>query len=120
NVISSGLLHVSFANGLTLAQLIIIEAIETRFPELSLQGAFIDHQLSPRARSALAKFLRVPEDKVKAHGKRHTIHTYSSAGFFCWTVGNDWNPRSPWGKRRRSSGARNYRKHCWKHGVFDS
>jgi len=59
------LLRVSFANGLTLAQL--IEAIGTRFPEVSLERAFIDHQLSPRAHSALAKFLRVPEDKVKAH-----------------------------------------------------
>ena len=34
-LISSWLLGVSFANGLTLAQL--IEAIETRFPGLSLQ-----------------------------------------------------------------------------------
>jgi hypothetical protein len=64
-VISSWLLRVSFANGLTLAKL--IEAIETRFPELSLQRAFIDYQLLPRARSALVKFLRVPEDKVNAH-----------------------------------------------------
>jgi len=63
-LISSWLLRVSFANGLTLAQL--IEAIEIRFPGLSLQRAFIDHELSPRARSAIAKFLRVPEDKVKA------------------------------------------------------
>ena len=39
-LISSWLLRVSFANGLTLAQL--IEAIETRFPGLSLQRAFID------------------------------------------------------------------------------
>jgi hypothetical protein len=63
-LISSWLLRVSFANGLTLAQL--IEAIETRFPGLSLQRAFIDDQLSPRVRSAIAKFLRVSEDKVKA------------------------------------------------------
>jgi hypothetical protein len=63
-LISSWLLRVSFANGLTLAQL--IEAIETRFPGLSLQRAFIDDGLSPRARFAIAKFLRVPEGKVKA------------------------------------------------------
>jgi TniQ len=63
-LISSRLLRVSFANGLTLAQL--IEAIETRFPGISLQRAFIDDELSPRARSAIAKFLRVPEGKVKA------------------------------------------------------
>jgi hypothetical protein len=63
-LISSWLLRVSFANGLTLAQL--IEAIEIRFPGLSLQRAFIDDELSPRARSAIAKFLRVPEGKVKA------------------------------------------------------
>jgi len=55
----------SFANGLTLAQL--IKAIETRFPEVSLERAFIDDQLSPRARSALAKFLRISEHKVKAN-----------------------------------------------------
>ena len=64
-LISSWLLRVSITNGLTLAQL--IEAIETRFPEVSLESAFIDDQLSPRARSALAKFMRVPEDKVTAH-----------------------------------------------------
>jgi hypothetical protein len=63
-LISSWLLRVSFANGLTLAQL--IEAIETRFPGILLQRAFIDDELSPRARSAIAKFLRVPEAKVKA------------------------------------------------------
>jgi hypothetical protein len=45
-LISSWLLRVSFANGLTLAQL--IEAIEIRFPGLSLQRAFIDDELSPR------------------------------------------------------------------------
>ncbi|MBV8968567.1 MAG: TniQ family protein [Verrucomicrobia bacterium] len=64
-LISSWLLRVSFANGLTLAQL--IEAIETRFPEVSLERAFIDDQLLPRARSALANFLRVSEDKVNAN-----------------------------------------------------
>ena len=63
-LISSWLLRASFANGLTLAQL--IEAIETRFPGISLQRAFIDDELSPRARSAIAKFLRVPEGNVKA------------------------------------------------------
>jgi hypothetical protein len=63
-LISSWLLRVSFANGLTLAQL--IEAIEIRFPGLSLQRAFIDDELSPRACSAIAKFLRVSENKVKA------------------------------------------------------
>ena len=61
-LISSWLLRVSFANCLTLAQL--IEAIEIRFPGLSLQHAFIDDELSPRARSAIAKSLRVSEDKV--------------------------------------------------------
>jgi hypothetical protein len=64
-LISSWLLRVSFANGLTLPQL--IEAIETRFPGLSLRSAFIDDRLSPGARFALAKFMRLPEDKVKAH-----------------------------------------------------
>ena len=64
-LISSWLLRVSFANGLTVAQL--IEAIETRFPGLSLRPAFIDVQLSPRTRFALAKFLRVPKDEAKAH-----------------------------------------------------
>ena len=70
-LISSWLLRVSFANGLTLAQL--MEAIETRFPGISLQRAFIYDQLSPRARSAIAKFLRVPEGKVKGAGARTAI-----------------------------------------------
>jgi hypothetical protein len=55
-LISSWLLRVSFANGLTLAEL--VQGIEARFPEVPLQGAFIDEQLSPSARSVLAKFLR--------------------------------------------------------------
>jgi hypothetical protein len=44
----------------------LVQAIEARFPEVLLRGAFIDNQLSPSARSALAKFLRVAEDNVKA------------------------------------------------------
>jgi len=56
-LMSSWLLRVSFANGLTLAEL--VQGIEARFPEVSLRGAFIDEQLSLCARSALAKFLRV-------------------------------------------------------------
>jgi hypothetical protein len=40
--------------------------IEARFPEVPLRGAFIDDQLSASARSALAKFLRVTEENVKA------------------------------------------------------
>src|SRR5271165_1756243 len=63
-LISSWLLRVAFANGLTLAQL--VQGIEARFPEVPLRGAFIDHQLSASARSALAKFLRVTEKNVKA------------------------------------------------------
>ena len=63
-LISSWLLRVAFANGLTLAQL--VQGIEARFPEVPLRGAFIDHQLSASARSALAKFLRVTEENVKA------------------------------------------------------
>jgi hypothetical protein len=56
-LISSWLLRVSVANGLTLAEL--VQGIEARFPEVPLQGAFIDEQLSTCARSVLAKFLRV-------------------------------------------------------------
>jgi TniQ len=63
-LISSWLLRVSFANGLTLAQL--VQGIEARFPEVPLRGAFVDDQLSASARSALAKFLRVSEENVKA------------------------------------------------------
>jgi hypothetical protein len=63
-LISSWLLRVSFANGLTLAQL--VQGIEARFPEVPLRGAFIDDQLSASARSALAKFSRVTEENVKA------------------------------------------------------
>lgn len=37
-------------------------------PEGSLLGALIDNQLSPCARSASAKFLRVSQDNVKALG----------------------------------------------------
>ena len=44
----------------------LVQAIQARFPEVLLRGAFIDNQLSPSARSALAKFLRVAEDNVKA------------------------------------------------------
>jgi hypothetical protein len=62
-LISSWLLRVAFANGLTLAQL--VQGIEARFPEVLLRGAFVDDQLSPSARAALAKFLRVTEDNVK-------------------------------------------------------
>ena len=68
-LISSWLLRVSFANGLTLAEL--IQGIEARFPEVPLRGAFIDDQLSPSARSALAKFLRVTEHEIKALELRH-------------------------------------------------
>src|ERR1700739_2614532 len=63
-LISSWLLRVSFANGLTLAQL--VQGIEARFPEVPLRRAFVDDQLSPSARYALAKFLRVTEKNVKA------------------------------------------------------
>src|SRR6202040_193416 len=63
-LISSWLLRVSFANGLTLAEL--VQGIEARFPEVPLRGAFIDERLSPCARSALAKFLRVTEHEIKA------------------------------------------------------
>lgn len=63
-LISSWLLRVSFANGLTLAEL--KQGVEARFPEVPLRGAFIDDQLSPSARSALAKFLRVTEHQIKA------------------------------------------------------
>jgi hypothetical protein len=63
-LISSWLLRVSFANSLTLAEL--VQGIEARFPEVPLRGAFIDEQLSPCARSALAKFLRVTEHEIEA------------------------------------------------------
>src|ERR1700731_1615245 len=63
-LISSWLLRVSFANGLTLVQL--VQGIEARFPEVPLRGAFIDDQLSASARCALAKFFRVTEKNVKA------------------------------------------------------
>ena len=62
-LISSWLLRVSFANGLTMAEL--MQGIEARFPEVPFRGAFIDDQLSPSARSALAKFLRLPNMKLK-------------------------------------------------------
>jgi TniQ len=63
-LISSWHLRVSFANGLTLAEL--VQGIKARFPEVPFRGAFIDDQLSPSARSALAKFLRVTEHEIKA------------------------------------------------------
>jgi hypothetical protein len=72
-LISSWLLRVSFANGLTLAEL--VQGIEARFPKVPLRGAFIDDQLSPRARSALAKFLRVTEHKIKARELRQQFPT---------------------------------------------
>jgi hypothetical protein len=43
-----------------------VQGIEARFPEVPFRGAFIDDQLSPSARSALAKFLRVTEHQIKA------------------------------------------------------
>jgi hypothetical protein len=61
--------RVSFANGLTLAEL--VQGIEARFPEVPLGGAFIDDQLSASARSALAKFLRATEHEIKALELRH-------------------------------------------------
>ena len=72
-LISSWLLRVSFANGLTLAEL--MQGIEARFPEVPLRGAFIDEQLSPCARSALAKFLRVTEHEIKALELRQRFPT---------------------------------------------
>jgi len=53
-LISSWLLRVAFANGLTLAQL--VQGIEARFAGVLLRGAFVDDRLSPSARFALAKF----------------------------------------------------------------
>ena len=44
----------------------LVQGIEARFPEVPLRGAFIDDQLSASARCALAKFLRVTEENVKA------------------------------------------------------
>jgi hypothetical protein len=55
-LISSWLLRVAFANGLTLAQL--VQGVKARFPLVLLRGAFVDDRLSPSARFALAKFLR--------------------------------------------------------------
>ena len=63
-LISSWLLRVAFANGLTLAQL--VQGIEARFPGVLLRGAFVDDQLSASARFALAKFLRVTGENAKA------------------------------------------------------
>jgi hypothetical protein len=57
-------LRVSFANCLTLAEL--VQGIEARLPEVPLRGAFIDEKLSPSARSALAKFLRITEHQIRA------------------------------------------------------
>src|ERR1700736_266433 len=51
-LISSWLLRVALANGLTLAQL--VQGIEARFPEVLLRRAFVDDQLLPSARYALA------------------------------------------------------------------
>src|ERR1700674_978420 len=48
--------------------------IEARFPEVPLRGAFIDDHLSPCARSALAKFLRVTGHVIKALELRHSSH----------------------------------------------
>jgi len=72
-LISSWLLRVSFANGLTLAEL--VQGIEARFPEVPLRSAFIDDQLSPSAPSALANFLRVTEYQIKALELRQQFPT---------------------------------------------
>jgi TniQ protein len=89
-LISSWLLRVSFANGLTLAEL--VQGIEARFPEVPLQGAFIDEQLSPSARSVLAKFLRVTEHQVKALELRQQFPTLPME----WILRSiDWELGSP-------------------------
>jgi hypothetical protein len=56
---------------ITLAEL--VQGIEARFPEVPLRGAFIDERLSPCARSALAKFLRVTEHEIKALELRQQV-----------------------------------------------
>jgi hypothetical protein len=44
----------------------LVQGLEARFPEVPLRGAFIDEQISPCARSALAKFLRVTEHQINS------------------------------------------------------
>jgi hypothetical protein len=89
-LISSWLLRVSVANGLTLAEL--VQGIEARFPEVPLRGAFIDEQLSPCARSALAKFLRVTEHEIKALELRQQFPTLPME----WILRSiDWELGSP-------------------------
>jgi hypothetical protein len=89
-LISSWLLRVSFANCLTLAEL--VQGIEARFPEVPLRGAFIDEQLSPSARSALAKFLRITEHQIKALEPRQLFPTLPME----WILRSiDWELGSP-------------------------
>jgi TniQ len=89
-LISSWLLRVSFANSLTLAEL--VQGIEARFPKVPLRGAFIDDQLSPCTRSALAKFLRVTEHKIKALELRQKFPTLPME----WILrSTDWDLGSP-------------------------
>jgi TniQ len=89
-LISSWLLRVSFANGLTLAEL--IQGIEARFREVRLRSAFIDDQLSPCTRSALAKFLRVTEHQIKALELRQKFPTLPVE----WILrSTDWDLGSP-------------------------
>jgi hypothetical protein len=89
-LISSWLLRVALANGLTLAQL--VQGIEARFPEVLLRRAFVDDQLSPSARYALAKFLRVTEKSVKALELRQQFPILPSE----WILRSiDWDFGSP-------------------------
>jgi hypothetical protein len=93
-LLSSWLLRVALANGLTLAQL--AEASESRFPEVSLQTTFIDERLSPSARAALSKFLRLAEADVKALELSHRFLLLPSEWILRpvnWLVGSPDQPK---------------------------
>jgi TniQ len=77
-LISSWLLRMALANGLTLAQL--VQGIEARFPEVLLRRAFVDDQLSPSARYALAKFLRVAEKTLRRSNSDSNSQFYQANG----------------------------------------
>jgi hypothetical protein len=78
-LISSWLLRVALANGLTLAQL--VQGIEARFPEVLLRRAFVDDQLSPSARYALSQFLRgLPRKTLRRSNSCSNFQFYQANG----------------------------------------
>ena len=70
-----------------------MQGIEARFPEVPLRGVFIDDQLSPSARSALAKFLRVTEHEIKALELRHQFPILPMEWILRSMIGS-WSPAS--------------------------